>query len=73
MNADVLLKPRVSPVAELRRRSPVLAAFGIACLLAGAVALTLPLVDARSLGGAPVWLKPAKFFLSVGLFALTSA
>lgn len=73
MSADVLLKPGAGPIAELRRRSPLLAAFGIACLLAGTVTLCLPFVDARSFGGAPVWLKPAKFFLSFGLFALTSA
>jgi hypothetical protein len=60
-------------MAELRARSPHLAAFGLACLAAGCIALCLLLVDGRQLGGAPVWLKPAKFFLSVGLFALTSA
>lgn len=62
-----------SVVALLRARDPRLTAFGLACLLAGLVALALPIVDGRLLDGVPVWLKPAKFFASVGLFALTTA
>ncbi|MBX9930097.1 MAG: hypothetical protein K2Y56_00905 [Methylobacterium sp.] len=73
MSTELVLTPGTGFVAELRRRSPTLTSFGIACLLAGAVTLCLPLVDARQFGGAPVWLKPTKFFLSFGLFALTSA
>lgn len=62
-----------SPIPALRARAPELTAFGLACLMAGAIALCLPLVDGRQFGGASVWLKPAKFFASIGLFALTSA
>jgi len=60
-------------VAELLRRERRLALFGFAMLV-----LLLPLalawgVDARTLRGANVWIKPMKFALSLGLFALTTA
>jgi hypothetical protein len=60
-------------VAELLRRERRLAIFGFALL-----ALLLPLalawgVDERTLRGANVWIKPMKFALSLGLFALTTA
>lgn len=62
-----------SPVAALRRRQPALAAIGLACLALFGVAAALPLVDGRILDGVSVWAKPAKFFLSTGVFLLTSA
>lgn len=60
-------------VAELLRRERRLALFGFTLL-----ALLLPLalawgLDERTLRGANVWLKPIKFALSLGLFALTTA
>jgi hypothetical protein len=60
-------------VAELLRRERRLALFGFALL-----ALLVPLalawgIDERTLRGANVWLKPMKFALSLGLFALTTA
>jgi hypothetical protein len=60
-------------MAELLRRERRLALFGFALL-----ALLVPLalawgVDERTLRGANVWLKPMKFALSLGLFALTTA
>ncbi|WP_019903504.1 hypothetical protein [Methylobacterium sp. 77] len=60
-------------LARLRAADPRLTAFGLACLLTAAITLTLPLVDERSIGGITVWAKPAKFFLSVGVYALTFA
>ncbi|MET0314956.1 MAG: hypothetical protein ABW275_11230, partial [Hansschlegelia sp.] len=69
--APLFAKPSI--IAELRSRQPALAAFGIACLSLFVVAALLPLVDARMLDGVSVWAKPAKFFLSVGVFSLTSA
>lgn len=62
-----------SPVATLRERQPALTAVGFAFLLLAAVTATLPMFDGRMLDGAPVWAKPAKFFLSTGVFLLTSA
>ena len=60
-------------VTELFRRERRLALFGFALL-----ALLVPLalagaLDERTLRGANVWLKPMKFALSLGLFALTTA
>jgi hypothetical protein len=58
---------------ELFRRERRLALFGFALLF-----LLVPLalagaLDERTLRGANVWLKPMKFALSLGLFALTTA
>jgi hypothetical protein len=60
-------------VAELFRRERRLAIFGFTLL-----ALLVPLavawgLDERTLRGANVWLKPMKFALSLGVFALTTA
>lgn len=60
-------------IAELLRRERRLALFGFTLL-----ALLAPLavawgLDERTLRGANVWLKPMKFALSLGLFALTTA
>jgi hypothetical protein len=60
-------------VADLLRRERRLALFGFALLF-----LLVPLalagaLDERTLRGANVWLKPMKFALSLGLFALTTA
>jgi hypothetical protein len=60
-------------VADLLRRERRLAIFGFTLL-----ALLVPLalawgVDDRTLRGANVWIKPMKFALSLGLFALTTA
>ncbi|MFC3694840.1 hypothetical protein [Chenggangzhangella methanolivorans] len=62
-----------SPIAELRERQPALAAAGFAFLALFAVASALQLFDGRTLDGVSVWTKPAKFFLSTGVFLLTSA
>ena len=60
-------------VTELFRRERRLALFGFA-LLAMLVPLALAgALDERTLRGANVWLKPMKFALSLGLFALTTA
>lgn len=65
------LSSRIAPV--LRRRNPILA--GVTLLLATlfvAFVVGIPL-DSRSVGGEPVWLKPAKFAGSLALFAGTLA
>ncbi len=57
---------------ELSSRQPVLARYGVVLLFLGAAALMMQVADPRTLaGGVNIWLKPAKFFLSVGIFALT--
>jgi hypothetical protein len=50
-----------------------LAIFGLICLPLAVVAAALGLVDNRLVTGAPVWNKPFKFFVSVGIYSLTYA
>jgi hypothetical protein len=57
--------------AELQTRNPLLAKAGWVCFLFGCIALFLPLIDSRELLGQYVWIKPAKFFFSVGIFFWT--
>ena len=73
MNSITLAAPARAPFDTLFERQPKLARFGFACLGLAAVFFAMIAVDQRTLGGAPVWLKPAKFALSIGVFALTSA
>ena len=63
-----------SPLSTLMARHRTLARYGIATLLFGILALLLQIVDPRTLdSGVGVWVKPAKFFFSVSVFALTAA
>ncbi|MDF1501931.1 hypothetical protein [Roseisolibacter sp. H3M3-2] len=59
--------------AELRRREPRQAAFGLGCAACAALAFAAAAVDARTFGGVRLWLKPAKFFVSIAVYALTWA
>ena len=60
--------------AELLGRQRTLALYGGALLLLALAAVAMQSVDPRLLAsGVSVWVKPAKFFSSVGIFALTSA
>jgi hypothetical protein len=60
--------------AELFVRQGTLALYGTTTLLLSVVAVMLQNVDPRVLeSGVNVWVKPAKFFSSVGIFALTAA
>ncbi len=56
---------------ELQGRNLLLAKSGGFCFLLGIFLIFLPLVDPRELQGAYVWTKPAKFFLSIGIFFWT--
>ena len=61
-------------LAELTSRQRTLASYGGAMLGLALVAVAMQSIDARLLdSGINVWVKPAKFFSSVGVFALTSA
>lgn len=75
MTAAALTPPRpVALFAEFDRRHPLLTRYGFALLAFGAVAMALQIVDPRTLtSGVNIWVKPAKFFVSVGVFALTAA
>jgi hypothetical protein len=60
--------------AELFVRQGTLAMYGIAMLALAVVVLLLQAIDPRLLeSGVNVWVKPAKFFSSVGILAVTAA
>lgn len=61
-------------LAELIVRQGTLALYGIAMLVFSIIAVSLQAIDPRVLeSGVSVWVKPAKFFSSVGIFAVTAA
>lgn len=61
-------------IAELFVRQGTLALYGLTLLLLSLVAVMLQAIDPRLLeSGINVWVKPAKFLSSVGIFALTAA
>jgi hypothetical protein len=62
-----------SVFAELIRRQRTLALYGLAILLLALPLLLLQAIDPRTLHGVNVWVKPAKFLASVGIFSLTAA
>jgi hypothetical protein len=72
-----LTLPRSAPlpwaVAELLERQRALTLFAFACMLLTIPMLALQAIDPRTLHGVSVWVKPAKFFASVTIFALTAA
>ena len=63
-----------APLAELIARQRPLALYGLALLMLALVGAALQIVDPRVLAsGVNVWVKPVKFLVSVGVFALTAA
>jgi hypothetical protein len=60
-------------IGELLRRQRTLTLYGIALLALTVPALLAQCVDPRTLAGVNVWVKPAKFLFSVGVYALTLA
>jgi hypothetical protein len=53
--------------------SPALARLGLGSLGLLAASILLMVIDPRELGGAPVWLKPAKFAISIVIASFTLA
>lgn len=67
-------RPPLPLVSELLARQRTLARFGIALLAFAAAAVAMQAIDPRTLAsGVGIWVKPAKFFASTGVFALTAA
>lgn len=64
---------RLPILSELLERQRPLALYGLAVLLLALPVLALQAIDPRTLHGVSVWMKPAKFLVSVGVFALTAA
>lgn len=57
----------------LWRTDRALTAYGVGMLAGFLVALVLMAADPRAIGGAPAWLKPAKFAISTAIYSLTLA
>ena len=60
-------------LGALRRREPGLTTFGLGCATLGLAAFAAAVIDPRQFGGVALWLKPAKFFVSIAVFALSWA
>ncbi|HUO82495.1 MAG TPA: hypothetical protein VM616_06515 [Gammaproteobacteria bacterium] len=60
-------------IAEFDRRQPLLARLGLAHLLLFVVLTLIMPFDGRTITGVDIWLKPAKFALSIGTYLLTMA
>lgn len=70
----LVARPSLGILADLFRRHRTLAGFGITLLVLTPPVLMMMAVDPRLLpSGISPWLKPAKFLVSIGLFALTAA
>jgi hypothetical protein len=62
-----------SLLSQFQHRSPWLTRVGLAHLALFAVLALLMLVDDRQITGVNLWLKPAKFAASIGIYVLTLA
>ena len=58
-------------VAEAWRRNPPLAALVIWMVAVAALALVGIAVDPRTITGAPAWMKPLKFAISIAVYGAT--
>ena len=67
------LETRNPALDRLRHASPLLWNVSLAFLAAFVICLALAAVDPRVLNGTGVWVKPAKFYLSLALHMLTMA
>ncbi|HEV7782382.1 MAG TPA: hypothetical protein VGO58_14005 [Chitinophagaceae bacterium] len=61
----------MSFIIQLKQRNPILFWFGIFNMLVGIACLILMQVDDRHIRNVNRWLKPMKFYFSVGLMILT--
>lgn len=70
----VASRPTLGTVwAELVARQALLARYGATMMLIALPVLLAQLIDPRTIQGVNVWVKPAKFLVSVGVFAVTTA
>ncbi|MGE3705787.1 MAG: hypothetical protein AB7I13_10975, partial [Vicinamibacterales bacterium] len=60
-------------VRRLWRVDPWLTGAGLLCLVLAGPLLAAVWMDPRTIAGAPAWLKPAKFAVSIALYTLTFA
>jgi hypothetical protein len=71
MFAQLPLASRRELSSEVWRRNPPLVALVLAMLVLAAVALLGLVVDPRVITGAPAWMKPLKFAVSIAIYAAT--
>src|SRR5215217_7777580 len=71
MLAQRPISPRRTLSTEALRRNPPLVALVLAMLVVAAVALLGLVVDARVIAGAPAWMKPLKFAVSIAIYGTT--
>jgi hypothetical protein len=64
---------RLPILSELVERQRTLAWYGLSLVMLAFPVLALGAIDPRTLHGVGIWVKPAKFFLSAGVFALSAA
>lgn len=58
-------------IDELMARQRLLGGYGLACMAIFVPLFVATFGDPRQIGDVSIWLKPAKFFLSIGVFAVT--
>ena len=71
MLGQLPLSSRRALSTEAWRRNPPLVALVLAMLVVAAVALLGLVVDPRVITGAPVWMKPLKFAVSIAIYSAT--
>jgi hypothetical protein len=71
MFAQLPLSSRRALSTEAWRRNPPLVALVLAMLVVPAVALVGLVVDPRVITGAPAWMKPLKFVVSIAIYGGT--
>jgi hypothetical protein len=69
--APLSLSTRRELTSEVWRRNPPLAALVVSMLVLAAVALLGLVVDPRVITGAPAWMKPLKFAISIAIYGTT--
>lgn len=65
------LSPRREFGVEIWRRNPPLVALVLAMVVVATVALVGLVVDPRMITGAPAWMKPLKFAVSIAVYGIT--
>jgi hypothetical protein len=71
MLAQLPLSSRRASSTEAWRRNPPLVALVLAMLVVAAIALLGLVVDPRVITGAPAWMKPLKFAVSIAIYSAT--
>src|SRR5215212_10003023 len=71
MLAQLPLSSRRALSTEFWRRNPPLVALVLAMLVVAVVALLGLVVDPRDITGAPAWMKPLKFAISIAICSAT--